>query len=290
MWQLRYIYTHQQVALHLYASTNKQYILMKLKNILSTGAILSAAVLTAQAAETEESPFSFSVSLDANSHFMSYGANVWGDDTKDVGDEWLFNPSMSINYAINDTSGLYVGAWFDINNLAADPDVGPDLGDDTQEMDLWLGYWIECGKFTFDFTFQQWYYADETEGIFDVTVSYDTMFSPYIKAHNRIEGVGGQEKGTMFEVGGTLYEGEYNGLSYGFSAGVAFSLDDYHVAGEDGYAYSFLGASASYVIYSSDGLDVDLHGGLTYFDTEKDTTGNAEDSYLTANIGVGFSF
>ena len=277
---------------------------MKLKNIVTTGAIFSAAALSVQAAgenvaaeevamAKEESPFSFNISLDYNSHFMSYGANVWGDETKDIGDEWLFEPSVSIDYAINDTSGLYVGAWFDINDVdgAGPGEVGPDLGGDTKEMDLWIGYWFSVDKFTFDFTFQQWYHADETEGIFDVTVSYDMMFSPYIKAHSRYEVVGyDQQKGTMFEIGGTLYEGEYKGLGYGFNVGAAFSVDDYHVAGEDGYAYSFLGASASYVIYSNDSLEVDLHGGLTYYDTEKDTTGNAENSYLTANFGVGFSF
>ena len=271
--------------------TNKQTNnIMKMKKILTTGAILSAAVLSAQAAE-DESPFSFNISLDANSHFMSYGANVWAPHTDDIGDEWLFQPSASIDYAINDTSGLYVGAWFDINSLGDDADVGPDLGGDTQEMDLWIGYFFSIDKLTVDFTFQQWYYGSETEGIFDVTASYDMMFSPYIKMHNRFEGVNEQEKGTIYEVGGTLYEGEYKGLSYGFSAGVAFTFDNYHNSvGEDGYNYSFLGASASYVIYSSDGLEVDLHGGLTYYDTDKDTIGNAEDSYLTANLGVGFSF
>jgi len=270
---------------------------MKLKKILITGAIFSATVLSAHAEEVVEvaieesgSPFSFSVSLDYNSHFMLYGANIWGDDTKDIGDEWLLQPSLGIEYAINDTSGLYFGAWFDINDLAEDPDVGPDLGDDTQEMDLWIGYWFTIDKLTIDLTFQQWYYASEIEGIFDVTLSYDTMFSPYVKMHNRFEGVGDQEKGQMYEVGGTLYEGEYEGLTYGFNAGVGFSFNDFHVAGEDGYAYSFLGASASYVVYSSDSIEVDLHGGLTYFDTEEDTTGNAEDSYLTASFGVGFSF
>ena len=281
--------------------TNKQTNkIMKLKKILTTGAIFSAAVLSAHAEEVVEvaaeesgSPFSFSMSLDYNSHFMSYGANVWGDETKDIGDEWLFEPSLGMDYAINDTSGLYVGAWFDINGVsgAGPGEVGPDLGGDTKEMDLWIGYWFSIDKLTVDFTFQQWYYADETEGIFDITLSYDMMFSPYIKAHNRFEVVGdAQQKGTMFEIGGTLYEGEYEGLAYGFNVGAAFSVDDYHVAGEDGYAYSFLGASASYVVYSSDSLEVDLHGGLTYYDTEKDTTGNAENSYLTANFGVGFSF
>lgn len=269
---------------------------MKLKNTLTLGAICASAFLATSAQAEEESPWSFSFSLDANSHFMSYGANVWKPDTDEIGDEWLFQPSASLGYDISETQGLYAGIWFDINSLADDPDVGPDLGDDTQEMDVWIGYWFNVGDFTIDLTLQQWYYASETEGIFDVTVSYDCMFSPYIKAHNRIESVGGQEKGTIFEAGVTLYEGEYEGLSYSFSAGVAFNFDDYHVEGEDGYAYSFIGASASYVIYSSDSVEIDLHGGLTYYDTDEDNVGNFDSDgdevggILTASFGIGFSF
>lgn len=264
---------------------------MKLKNSLIAGATCAALSLSSQLMAEDESPWSFSASLDFNSHFISYGANVWGDDTEDIGDEILFQPSAQIDYAISDSQGVYVGIWADINSLASgDIDWASGLGSDIQEIDVWLGYWITSGDFTVDFTLQQWYYAGETEGIFDITVSYDTMFSPYIKIHNRIEAVGDQNKGTIYEVGGTLYEGEYEGLSYSFSIGAAFNFDEYHVDDEDGYTYSFIGASASYVIYSSDSLDVDLHGGLTYYDTDKDNTGNAESGYLTANFGIGFSF
>lgn len=261
---------------------------MKIKNILSVGAACSAFFTCAQA--QEESPFSFSASLDQNSHFMSYGANVWAGDTENIGDGGTFNPSVGLNYALSDSSGIYAGAWFDINNYTNTPDVGPDLGSKVQEMDLWLGYYFSVDKFTFDFTYQAWLYNGENEGIFDLAISYDTTFAPYVKFHNRIESHNGIEKGTMIEVGGTLYEGEYEGIGYGVSAGVGFSLDDYHKAGEEGYAYSFIGASASKVIYSSDSVEVDLHGGLTYYDTDETTTGNAESGYLTSNIGIGFSF
>jgi hypothetical protein len=282
------------IFIHAQTKTNKQTLQMKFNNILSVGAACSVLVAAGlQAQETEESPFSFSASLDYNSHFISSGLNVWGGETEDIGDEWLFQPSVGAEYALTDSSAVYVGAWFDINGVsgAGAGDVGPDLGGDTKEMDLWLGYYFSVDKFTFDFTYQSWLYAGENEGIFDVVVSYDTMFAPYVKFHNRFEVVDyGQEKGTIMEIGGTLYEGEYESISYGISAGLAFSLTDYHVAGEDGYTYSFIGSSASKVIYSTDAVEVDLHGGLTLFHTAKVTTGNARSNYLTANVGVGFSF
>lgn len=264
---------------------------MILKKTLIAGAACAALPFASQLA-AEESPWSFSAALDLNSHFMSYGVNVWGDDTEDIGDEVLFNPSFQVDYALNETSGLYAGIWADVNGLATgDIDWASDLGSDIQEIDVWVGYWVTSGKWTVDFTLQQWYYGGETEGIFDITVSYDMMFSPYFKAHNRFEGVGDQENGTMYEVGGTLYEGAVgDNFSYSFPIGVGFSFAEYHVEDEDGYAYSYIGASGSYVMYSSDSLEIDLHGGLTYYNTDKDTTGNDEDGYLTGTIGVGFSF
>ena len=262
---------------------------MKLKNILSLGVACSAMLATSHAQE-EESPFSFSLSLDQNSHFMSYGANVWGSNTEDIGDGGTFNPSFVVNYALSETSGWYAGVWYDVNSYSDAPEIGPDLGSKVQEMDVFVGYYFGLGKLSVDLTYQAWLYAGENEGIFDIALSYDTLLSPYVKFHNRFESNGGQQKGTMIEVGGTLHEGTVGSVGYSVSSGLGFSLDDYHVPGEDGYAYSYIGVSGSKVIYSSDSLEADLHGGLTYFNTDDDTVGNPDDSFLTMNVGVGFSF
>lgn len=261
---------------------------MKLKNTLTATAVCSALFYGAQSQAANEN-ISGWVSFDYNSHFMSYGANVWGASTEDIGDEFLFQPSAGVDVTLTETSGLYFGIWADVNDLSEDTSIGSNV----QEIDVWLGYYITLGDFTFDLAYQAWMYAGENEGIVDLTVSYDTLLAPYIKFHNRIEGVGTQQKGTMIEVGGTLYEYtiEDNGLAFSFPIGLGFSLDDYHVVGEDGYAYSFIGASFSYPLPISDAYGSwDLHGGLTYFDTDKDATGNAESGYLTANFGVGVSF
>lgn len=264
---------------------------MKLKNIVSLG-VACSAMLTTSFAQEEESPFSFSLSLDQNSHFMSYGVNVWGTTkTEDIGDGGTFNPSFVVNYSLSESSGWYAGVWYDVNSYTDAPDPGPDLGSKVQEMDVFVGYYFGLDKLSVDLTYQAWLYAGENEGIFDVALSYDTVLSPYVKFHNRIESVGTQQKGTMIEVGGTLYEGTAGSVGYAVSTGLGFSLDDYHVAGEDGYAYSFIGISGSKVIYSSDSLEADLHGGLTYYNTDEYLSGtNPDDNFLTLNIGVGFSF
>lgn len=273
-----------------FAQSTKNKKQMKLKNKLYLGAVFSTLLLGTQV-NAEEDKVSGWVSFDYNSHFMSYGANVWGANTEDIGDEFLFQPSAGVDIALTDNTGLYFGIWADVNDLGNT--AGPGIGSNVQEVDVWLGYYITVGDFTFDLAYQAWMYAGENEGIVDFTVSYDTMFAPYIKFHNRIEAVGGQQKGTMIEIGGTLYEysPDNSELTLSFPIGVGFSLDDYHVAGEDGYAYSFIGANFSYPLPIPEGYGAwDVHGGLTYYDTDKTTTGNAESGYLTANFGIGLSF
>lgn len=251
---------------------------LKLSGIIA-GAAVSALLLSSKAQANEN--LSGSISLDINSHFMSYGVNVWGAATKDIGDEFLFQPSASLNYALSEGSGIYTGIWFDINNLANEK-----IADNIQEVDVWIGYYHTFGKTKIDFTLQQWMYAGETEGIFDITVSYDTMFSPYVKMHNRFESVGGQQKGYIFELGGTAYSTTIGSVSLSVPVAVAFAPDEYHVAGEEGYVYSYTGVKFSLPL----GESWDFHGSVLYYDTEYRTTGNAETGYLTAGLGVGYAF
>ena len=280
-------------------------------NKLTTGALSSAMLLLnhAYAADyssstpddeigkvpemVEGDKVTTSISLDINSHFMSYGLNVWGAATEDIGDEFLFQPSVNFDFATSDNTGIYTGIWADVNNIG--PQATTTIGSSVQEIDVWLGGYITINDFTFDLNYQAWMYASEMEGIIDFTVSYDTMFSPYVKFHNRIETVGGlgQQTGTIAEFGGTLYEfspDSYD-VSFSFPAGIGAALSDFHVDDESGYAYSFVGANFTYPLPISKAYGAwDFHGGLTYFDTDDDVTGNAESGYLTSNFGIGISF
>jgi hypothetical protein len=246
----------------------------------------AAGLLLSNQAQAANENVSASLSLDINSHFMSYGVNVWGTDTEDIGDEFLFQPSFGLSFALNEGSAIYTGVWADVNDLGA-----TSIGSNVQEVDVWIGYYFTVGDFKIDFTLQSWMYASENEGVFDITVSYDTMFSPYIKAHNRFETNGAQNKGTIFEIGGTAYETTIGSVSLSIPVAVAFTLDEYHVAGEDGYVYALTGVKFSMPLGIPDSYGTwDLHGGILYYDTEYRTTGNAETGYLTASLGVGVSF
>ncbi len=261
------------------------------KALKLSGLIAGAAGLffSSQAQAANEN-VSGSLSLDFNSHFMSYGANVWGAspyDVEDIGDEILFQPSAGISFALSEGSAIYTGIWADVNDLESS-----SISDTVQEVDVWVGYYFTVGDFKVDFTLQSWMYAGSAEGIFDVTVSYDTMFSPYIKAHTRFDtAVASQQKGTVFELGGTLYSTTVGTFSLSVPVATAFSFDDYHVAGEDGYAYSLTGVKFTTPIGIPDSYGTwDLHGGLVWYHTDKGFTGNDRSSYLTASLGVGVAF
>ncbi len=260
-----------------------QHVLKRSRLVLGAAA---GSLLLGSASQAANENVSASLSFDINSHFMSYGVNVWRPNTEDIGDEVLFQPSASVEFKLSEGSAIYTGIWADINDLAAS-----SIGKNVQEVDWWIGYYFTAGKFTFDFAYQAWMYAGENEGIFDVTVSYDMMFSPYIKAHSRIEENGGQDKGTIFEIGATAYETTVGSVSLSVPVAVGFAFDDYHGTGEDGYGYTLVGLTFSMPLGIPDSYGAwDFHGGLSYYHTDKGFTGNPDSSYLTANLGVGVSF
>lgn len=246
--------------------------------------LLGVSLATAGAAATDDNVSGY-LSLDFNSHFMAYGLNTWGAETEDIGDEFLFQPSIGLEFALPNGSAVYTGLWADVNDLA-DGDLGR-----IQEVDVWIGYYFPVGDFLVDFAVQQWYTGGETEGIFDAKISHTGAFSPYLLAHTRFESIGNQNKGTLFEVGATLYETSFHTVEVSVPFAVGFSFDDFHADDEEGYAYSKIGLDFAMPLGIPEGYGAwDLHGGLTYWQTDRDYTGNAKSGYLTASLGAGVGF
>ena len=254
-----------------------------MKNSLILAATAASLSIVPLQAQEDTASVSGSLSLDFNTHFISYGADVWSPDGWE---EVLFQPSIGITFDSGKNYGFYTGIWGDINNNAA-----TNIGKDIQEIDVWVGAYVTLDKFTFDLTFQQWYYGSEVEGIIDFKISYDTFLTPTLTIHNRIEGVGGQETGTVVDLG----------VSYGFEAGIvsftiplnaAWATDDYH-GGDSGIAYVKTGIMASLPMsFIPEGWGGwDLHGGLTLWHTPDDVIpGNPDETFITGSIGVGCSF
>jgi len=226
-----------------------------------------------------QAELSGSIALDYNSHFISYGADVWGGGN-DL-DDALFNPSLALEYAYSDSITIHGGVWFDINDE-------PGGGFQVQETDFWLGltYGFDWGSF--DVTWQNWQYAGTSEEILDFTLSFDTILSPSLTLHNRIgEGASGGDEGAVL-VGSIGYDFDLgSGLSLGTSASVAAVLsEDMYGGGDDGFAYASLGLSLSYA--TSDVSSIYI--GATYYMTEDDVYANPDDDFLTLNAGTSFSF
>ncbi len=259
------------------------YDTMKITTKLLIGVAALGATTISQAELTG------SLALDYNSHFISYGADVWGAGS-DM-DDFLFNPSLGFNYEVNDKLSFNAGIWLDVNDLAGD-------GFAIQETDIWLGmvYGFDWGSVSV--TWQNWHYGDyptdasgtvigdDTEEVLDLGISLDTFLSPSLTLHSRLGGGAGDgNTGTMAVLSGGYDFAASEAATISFSASVAAAISKFHTD-ETGYAYTSLGVSASYAVSEV----TSIYAGLTYYTTDDDVVGNDDSDFVTINAGTSFSF
>ena len=231
------------------------------------------------------SAVSGSLSLDYNSHFISYGADVWGAGN-DLGDA-IFNPSIELTFQLTENISFILGTWWDVNDNTIS-----DIGGSIQEVDVWAGVGFGLGPLDVTILYQEWLYGKESERIIDVILAVDHSLSPSLTLHNRVgEGASGGDTGLVAVLG----------IEPGFSAGqvdlalpinVAAATDGFH-GGDGGFAYASLGLSATLQLAVIDEKlgAWNLHGGLTYYVTDDDVIpNNPDDSFLTASFGIGIDF
>ena len=240
-----------------------------------------------KAVVTEETKPAFTgwLSFDLNSHFISYGTDVWKGGTSWA--KGVFNPSGELDWAtpIPGVTAI-VGTWWDVTNNTVSP-----LGGWIQEIDIWAGASYAYKDLSATVLYQAWNYVQDTEQILDVILKYsnNTFLNPAVTFHNRLDpGASGGNNGTYF----------VPNLSYNFhlwkftitpSAAIAFCTDGYN-AGGGGYAYTALGLNGSVPIPYLPG-NWELHGGITYYNTNDATVpGNPADNFVTGNIGIKLSF
>lgn len=242
--------------------------------------------------ETED-VVSGSFNLDYNSHFFSYGFDVWadGDDAFQYG----FYPSAELAFALPAGFTATVGVWAEVHEKTGG--TNPTIGGNIQEVDVWAGLSYTYDKFTVGATYQNWFYLGDVEDILDISFSYDTFLSPSLTIHNRLDAGAANDEGTILVLG----------LEHGFDAGpVSFSIpfavgyfldDNYHQAGaDDGFGYATLGLQASMPLSSVIGDaygDWSLNAGVTLYVTDDDVIGvglNPEDTFVGTNFGLSLSF
>lgn len=228
--------------------------------------------------------------LDFNSHFISYGADVWGDGSS-LSDP-TFNPMIELAIALPADLTFTIGAWFDINNK-----IPSAIGGRIQEVDVWTGLSYTYDKFTVGVTYQQWNYASETEEILDVMFAYDTFLSPSLTFHNRLDAGGAApgDEGTVVVLG-LSHSIELGAATISFPFNLAYFIaDEYHAVGaDDGFGFVSLGVAASLPLTTLIGDaygDWSLNAGLTYYVTDSGVTpNNPENDFLTASLGLALAF
>lgn len=249
------------------------------------------------AADVVEKKIGVTIGYDYASHFVLYGADVWGGGNDFFGSE-------STNFVWADVEvdlapfTLNFGAWGDVNDNA---DSG--LGGNIQEIDVYAGLAYTIDRFTVGATYQEWYYASDTERIVDVSLSFDDSdlifegfaFNPAILAHFRIDGNGGQEEESAYVFGIApsfqLTEGDY-ALTLTIPASVAYFTEGFN-GGDSGFGYASVGATLSVPLafIPAEYGSWSAAANVTYYMTEEDAIpGNPDDDFLTGMLSVSVSF
>lgn len=264
---------------------------------LSASAMAGVVESTTVIAPAEEDLISGTLSLDFNSHFISYGSDVWSDGSSMS--EPTFNPSFELALKLPAGFTATLGTWWDVNSKAGGN--SSLLGGRVQEVDVWAGLAYTIGDLTAKLTYQNWMYNSGTEDILDLAFSYDTFLSPSLTIHHRLDtgGVAGSaagpgDEGTILVLG-LSHSIEAGPVTVSFPFNVAYFVDDdFHAPGADnGFGYGSLGVTASMPLeFISDAYgDWSIHAGLTYYVTDSDIIpGNVKGDFLTANVGMTIAF
>jgi hypothetical protein len=244
---------------------------------------------TKEVVEVEEKPekvVSGTLSLDVNTHFISYGYDVWGG-----GGQWkdaLFNPSLELSLALGGGFSWILGTWWDVNDQA-----DSDIGGSIQEIDVWTGFGYEKGIFQTSLLGQAWNYGGGTEWIVDWSMGLDVFLKPSILFHGRVSNDLGLEDGLIVVFG--IEEGfDLGPVTFSFPVNLAFGTDQFHTGpgsngGGGGYAYTSVGANLSVPLPFLPG-EWEAHAGVTYYNTNPNYIPNPSDNFVTGNAGVSLSF
>ena len=274
--------------------------LMVVGTAVNAGEIKPMAAPAPAAPSPTEDVISGILKLDFNSHFVSYGLDVWSDGSKMS--ETGFNPNLELYIALPANLTLTIGTWMDVNSKIANSDGVTDspLGGRIQEVDAYVGLSYAIDKFSVGVTYQAWMYGSDTENILDVKFAYDCFLAPSLTVHNRLEqGAASGDEGTILVLG-LSHSVEAGPVTFSFPFNLAYFLtEDYHnfpvKGGSDkGFGYLSIGASASLPLtpYIGDGFgEWALNGGVTYFFTDDEIIpNNPKSNFLTASVGLSVAF
>lgn len=230
-------------------------------------------------APAEPEPFvTGTLSFMADTHFISYGSDVWGG-----GNDWddvLFHPSLELVFNLGGGFSAILGTWWDVNDKVADAEIGGKV----QEVDVWAGISYATGPWTFTLLYQEWMYASQSERIVDFKVAYDHFLAPSLTIHGRVDSELPVDEGIVGVIGiapGT----ELGPVTLTFPINAAFATEEFFGL-DGGFAYTSAGVSASIPLVDH----VSLSLGVTYYYTNDSVIANADDSFFTGSAGIVITF
>lgn len=261
---------------------------MKQTSLLITTAFL-AAIATSSVAGTAGAPAPLptaepfvtgSLSLAYNTHFISYGQDIWNSGNT-LSDSTI-NPSAELVFDLGSGLKAYLNAWADVNNEAVS-----DIGGDFNEVDLGAGFYYTKDKFKYTLGYGAWMYGKQIEHIVDLKVAYsDGFWNPFLMLHGRVgDQLVGFDTGLVAQVG--ISPGTTLGpVSLSFPVAVSFDTDGFH-GGDSGFAYASVGVGASYPLSKKTSLNL----GATYYYTSDDVIpSNPDEDFVTGSAGISFAF
>ncbi|MBC7785776.1 MAG: hypothetical protein H7144_18265 [Burkholderiales bacterium] len=251
--------------------------------------------------QAADDAYTFSAGVDATSHFISFGADVWGG-----GDEYspFSAKSTAFGYgtltaAFSDQLSGFVNIWSDLND-----NVDSAIGGPIQEVDFNVGLAYTVDKFTIGVAHNYWLYAGDNENAVELSIGFNDAdmisegfaLNPSLLIHWRYDGQGAQDESGVVQLGVKpawtfAKESEYP-ITLAVPAAVALFTDSYQ-GGDSGFAYANIGLSASVPLkFIPEKFGAwSASASATFWYTPDDAIpGNPEESFVVTALSVGFSY
>jgi hypothetical protein len=239
----------------------------------------------AVAAPAEKPSITGNLSLNLDSHFVSFGADTWGGG--DGMRHLLFHPSLELNKAVTDNFKLILGTWWDVNDQATS-----SIGNRVQEVDVWFGGAYTTGILTTTVLYQQWMYNSLNEQAVELKLAVDTFLKPYVLIHERL--ATDYNDGTVAILGAS-YDFKAGPVSFSVPAAVEVESSGYHGGKKAGIGYGSLGLTGSVPVeFIAKGASFSV--GVTGYATNNDlfvkngAPSNPAKSFLTYTTGFSIPF
>ncbi len=250
--------------------------------VLGTSAVMAGTTTAKNPAPAvvKEEPFmTGNLTVLYETHFISYGQDVWGGGSS--WDDALVHPSLELDFNLGGGWQAYINTWWDVNNLGE-----TTIGSNIQEVDVNAGFYYTLDKWKFQLGYGAWMYGSQTEHIIDGKVSYnDGLINPFLMLHGRVADEISFDTGLVTQVG-IAPTTTIGPVALAFPITASFDTENFH-GGDAGFAYVSAGISVSIPITKH--ISATVAG--TYYHTSDDVIpGNPDSDFVLGSAGIVVTF